>query len=205
MKTATHHNNIHNNTYKVLLLGDSGCGKTCVMMRYCNNSFSASFITTIGIDFKIKIVGDTKLQIWDTAGQERFRTITESYYKHTNAVIIMYDITDKDTFDNIHYWIKQITKSIYSQDNVVKILVGNKTDLNDQRIISFDEGFELAKKYDMPFFETSAKNGDNVDNLFDKIVKDLNDHNNHNKKTQNSEKIKINQNHLLFDKKQSCC
>lgn len=158
---------------KILLLGDSGCGKTCVLLRYCNDAFSSSILTSIGIDFKIKTIEHlnklVKLQIWDTAGQERFRTITASYYRGSNAVMIVYDITDRTTFQNVAYWIKQITKS---NANVTKILVGNKSDCKDQRVISYEEGLELSKKYCMPFFETSAKTGDNVDAVFLKLIGD---------------------------------
>ena len=99
---------------KLLMLGDTGVGKTCLLLRYAYDSFSPTFITTIGIDFKIKhILLDglrVKLQIWDTAGQERFRTITVSYFKGAHGIILCYDVTDRDTFENVRHWIEQIKK-----------------------------------------------------------------------------------------------
>lgn len=161
----------HLTMIKILLLGDSSTGKTCTLLRYCNDSYSASALPTIGIDFKIKTItgpaGPIKLQIWDTAGQERFRTITESYYRGSNAVLIIYDITDKETFINAEFWIKQIMKS---NQNVIKILVGNKADLSNNRVVSYEEGNAFAKQYNVPFFETSAKTGQSVNDVFETLV-----------------------------------
>ncbi len=164
-------NNANDLTLKLLLLGDSGCGKTCILLRYCNQVFSVSHLSTIGIDFKVKTVMHEnkliKLQIWDTAGQERFRTITSSYFRGSHAVLIVYDITDRKSFANVSYWIDSITKS---NPDIVKILVGNKSDAVNERYVSYQEGVELSKKYNMPFFETSAKNGQNINETFTKLI-----------------------------------
>ena len=115
---------------KLLMIGDSGVGKTCLLLRYANDSFSPTFITTIGIDFKIKTVPIdnhvVKLQIWDTAGQERFRTITTSYFRGAQGILLVYDVTDRGSFENISNWVGQIEQ--HADINVTKVLVGNKCD-----------------------------------------------------------------------------
>lgn len=161
---------------KILLLGDSGSGKTAVLNRYCFGAFRSS-VCTIGIDFKIKnlVINNDKirLQLWDTAGQERFRTIARSYYRGAQAVIIMYDITDRKTFEDINYWICDIM--VKSGNDFLKVLVGNKVDLDDKRIITFEEGKQLADKHNINFFETSAKTGQNIEELFNHLSKQVYD------------------------------
>jgi Ras-related protein Rab-8A len=121
---------------KMLMIGDSGVGKTCLLLRYANDSFSPSFITTIGIDFKIKNIQvdgkKIKLQIWDTAGQERFRTITTSYFRGAQGVVLVYDVTDRKTFISIRNWMAQI--QLHADANINRILIGNKCDMNDSRV-----------------------------------------------------------------------
>ncbi|KAL4341336.1 hypothetical protein GQ457_08G012770 [Hibiscus cannabinus] len=116
---------------KLLLIGDSGVGKSCLLLRFSDGSFTTSFITTIGIDFKIRTVEldgkRIKLQIWDTAGQERFRTITTAYYRGAMGILLVYDVTDESSFNNIRNWIRNIEQ--HASDNVNKILVGNKADM----------------------------------------------------------------------------
>jgi Ras-related protein Rab-1A len=137
-------------------------------MRYADNSFTENFFNTIGVDFKIKTItlNDQviKMQIWDTAGQDRFRTLTSSYYRGAHGIIIVYDVTNKDSFDNVKQWMQEIEK--FASENVNKLLVGNKSDLEEQRKVTYDEGVELAKKFDIPFLEVSAKNALNVEDTF---------------------------------------
>lgn len=157
---------------KLLIIGDSGVGKSCLLVRFTDDTFTPNFITTIGIDFKIKTIEIEgkiyKLQIWDTAGQERFRTITTSYYRGAMGVIIIYDVTDEKSFNNIHYWIKNVDK--HANINVDKILVGNKCDLVDKRMVDEDRGRELSERYGVKFYETSAKNCINIDEIFIEIL-----------------------------------
>lgn len=161
---------------KLLLIGDSGVGKSCLLLRFAEDSFTSSFITTIGIDFKIKKVlidGKwVKLQIWDTAGQERFRTITSAYYRGAMGILLVYDVTDEASFTNIRNWMKNIEQ--HASDNVVKVLVGNKSDMDEsKRAVSYSRGQALADEFKLQFFETSAKNNINVDQVFQSIARDI--------------------------------
>jgi len=159
---------------KLLMIGDSGVGKTCLLLRYANDSFSPTFITTIGIDFKIKNVeidGKTiKLQIWDTAGQERFRTITTSYFRGAQGILLVYDVTDRQSFNSIHNWVSQLNSN--ADPNISRVLIGNKCDVPEsERVVSVEEGKELAAQFGIEnFFECSAKQDLNVTAAFTKVA-----------------------------------
>lgn len=167
---------MESNTYdyliKCLIVGDSGTGKSSLMMRFTDDVFNTSYISTIGVDFKIKTMNykdkDFKFQIWDTAGQDRFRTITSSYYRGANAVILCYDICDRDTFKNVSKWLEEVER--FSMGKPLVILCGTKTDLESKREISYLEGTEYAKSKDMTFFESSAKNNVNIKEIFKVIA-----------------------------------
>jgi Ras-related protein Rab-1A len=154
--------------FKLLLIGDSGVGKSCLLLRFADDTYTDSYISTIGVDFKIRTVDlDTKtikLQIWDTAGQERFRTITSSYYRGAHGIIIVYDITDKESFDNVRQWLFEIDR--YASDSVRKLLVGNKSDLKNKRSVEYETAKAFADELNIPFLETSAKNATNVEQAF---------------------------------------
>mmetsp|Transcript_11315 Transcript_11315/g.15785 ORF Transcript_11315/g.15785 Transcript_11315/m.15785 type:complete len:206 (+) Transcript_11315:78-695(+) len=160
---------------KLLLIGDSGVGKSCLLLCFSDQSFTTSFITTIGIDFKIKTIElegkRIKLQIWDTAGQERFRTITTAYYRGAMGILLVYDVTDENSFQNIRNWVRNIEQ--HAADNVDKILIGNKSDMKDQKVVDTARGEELARHYQIRFFETSAKNNENVKEAFYAISRDI--------------------------------
>ncbi|CAA0824804.1 Ras-related protein RABE1a [Striga hermonthica] len=161
---------------KLLLIGDSGVGKSCLLLRFSDGSFTTSFITTIGIDFKIRTVEldgkRIKLQIWDTAGQERFRTITTAYYRGAMGILLVYDVTDESSFNNIRNWIRNIEQ--HASDNVNKILVGNKADMDEsKRAVPTSKGQALADEYGIKFFETSAKTNLNVEEVFFSIARDI--------------------------------
>ncbi|KAK4789414.1 hypothetical protein SAY86_020733 [Trapa natans] len=154
--------------FKLLLIGDSGVGKSCLLLRFSDDSYLESYISTIGVDFKIRTVeqdGKTiKLQIWDTAGQERFRTITSSYYRGAHGIIVVYDVTDQESFNNVKQWLSEIDR--YASENVNKLLVGNKSDLSAQKVVSYETAKALADEIGIPFMETSAKNSTNVEQAF---------------------------------------
>ncbi|XP_029447060.1 ras-related protein Rab-10-like isoform X1 [Rhinatrema bivittatum] len=158
---------------KLVMAGDSWVGKTSILRRYTGDS-DPSLISTIGIDFRIKTVtiDETmlKLQIWDTAGQERFHTLSVSYFRGAHGFVLVYDITNSDSFKNVEYWMKDIQKK---GDDVEIILLGNKCDKEDVRVISKEKGEKLAWEYGIPFFETSAKNNINIDQAFSVLVEGI--------------------------------
>eukprot|EP00271_Cylindrocystis_brebissonii_P008807 TRINITY_DN23303_c0_g1_i1.p1 TRINITY_DN23303_c0_g1~~TRINITY_DN23303_c0_g1_i1.p1 ORF type:complete len:214 (-),score=27.42 TRINITY_DN23303_c0_g1_i1:71-712(-) len=159
---------------KLLLIGDSSVGKSSLLLRFAEDSFSTTFISTIGVDFKTRTVEldgeQTKLSIWDTAGQERFRTITAAYYRGANGIVLVYDVTSESSFNSIRSWISNIKE--HANENVCKILVGNKCDMDDKRVITAAQGQALAKEFGISFFETSAKADINVEQAFQSIAKE---------------------------------
>ncbi|XP_072328663.1 LOW QUALITY PROTEIN: ras-related protein Rab-43 [Scyliorhinus torazame] len=162
--------------FKIVLIGDAGVGKTCVVQRFKSGIFVEKQGTTIGVDFTMKtleIQGKrVKLQIWDTAGQERFRTITQSYYRSANGAIIAYDISKRGSFESVPRWIEDVKK--YAGSNIVQLLIGNKSDMNDTREVQCQEAQTLAVHYDMvSVLETSAKDSSNVEEAFIKMATEL--------------------------------
>ncbi|XP_050465959.1 ras-related protein Rab-37 isoform X2 [Cataglyphis hispanica] len=162
--------------FKVMLLGDSGVGKTCLLTRFRDGRFlSGNYITTVGIDFRNKVVtvDDTpiKLQIWDTAGQERFRSVTHAYYRDAHALLLLYDVTNKTSYDNIRAWLSEIRE--HANEDVVIMLLGNKSDCGTERVVKREDGERLAQEYKVPFMETSAKTGLNVELAFLAVAREL--------------------------------
>ncbi|XP_034024950.1 ras-related protein Rab-1B-like [Thalassophryne amazonica] len=154
--------------FKLLLIGDSGVGKSCLLLRFADDTYTESYISTIGVDFKIRTInmdGKTvKLQIWDTAGQERFRTITSSYYRGAHGIIIVYDVTEQESFNNVKQWLDEIDR--YACENISRLLVGNKSDLVSKKEVDSAMAQDLASSLKIPFLETSAKSSDNVEKAF---------------------------------------
>eukprot|EP01121_Diplochlamys_sp_Union-15-3_P019174 TRINITY_DN7163_c0_g2_i3.p1 TRINITY_DN7163_c0_g2~~TRINITY_DN7163_c0_g2_i3.p1 ORF type:complete len:201 (+),score=40.67 TRINITY_DN7163_c0_g2_i3:53-655(+) len=159
--------------FKVLLLGDSGVGKSCLLLRYADNTFTETFTATIGVDFKIKTViidGKTiKLQIWDTAGQEKFRTITSTYYRGAHGVILVYDITNLESFTSLNKWWSEV-KHWHPNGGCQVLIVGNKSDMVAARQVSQETGQEFANEIGVPFLEASAKEDANVEKAFLKLA-----------------------------------
>ena len=159
--------------YKILLLGDTQVGKSSFLMRYIDNTFQESYLSTVGLDFKVKNVqlddGNTyRVQIWDTAGQDRFHAITRNYFKNAHGIILIYDVTLIESFHNVKNWIKQIKEEV--TDKVSIILAGNKIDMEEKRKVSKEEGEKMAADYGLKFYECSAKTGENVEEAFKDIV-----------------------------------
>lgn len=154
--------------YKILLIGDSGVGKSSLLLRFADNAYNECYISTIGVDFKVRMIHKEskviKLQIWDTAGQERFRTITSSYYRGSHGIIIVYDVTNIESFNNVKIWLNDISR--YAGSNVSKILVGNKSDLSNKRQVDYNVAKAFANEHDVPFMETSVKDAVNVEAAF---------------------------------------
>ena len=161
--------------FKILLIGDLGVGKSCVILRYVEGDFPENIMSSIGVDFKTKQIElddhSIKMQIWDTAGHEKFRTITTSYYKSAQAIIILYDITQKSSFDHIRNWITEIDK--FGKQGVLKVIVGNKLDLENNRKISKEDAENLALKYGVKLWEVSAKDNTNIEEMFIDTIKTL--------------------------------
>jgi len=161
--------------FKLLLIGDSGTGKSCLLNRFADDTYTESYISTIGVDFKIRTIeldGKTiKLQIWDTAGQERFRTITSSYYRGAHGIIIVYDITNQESFNNVIQWLQEIDR--HAPANVNKLLVGNKNDLMKKKMVDYTTAKEFADSKGISFLETSAKNSINVEQIFVTITSEI--------------------------------
>ena len=157
---------------KLLLIGNSGVGKTSLLLRYVDDTFSTTFITTIGIDFRIKTIDingkRVKLQIWDTAGQERFRTIAVSYYRGAMGILVVFDVTNRSSFTNLSEWLEHI--KTYAQADIEKVLVGNKCDLTEQRTVTEDEAKEYAKTLGVPLLQTSSKAGTNISEIFELLA-----------------------------------
>ena len=162
---------------KYIIIGDSAVGKSNILTQYVYEKFSEEFQSTLGVEFAAKnAVIDNKIyriQIWDTAGAESFRSITRAYYKNSVCAFIVYDITKRETFENVQVWLDDIKNQC--PQTVLLVLVGNKLDLENERQISYEEGESFAQKNNMYFFETSAKTGVNIENLFLKSVETINE------------------------------
>ncbi|XP_074794479.1 ras-related protein Rab-13 isoform X1 [Natator depressus] len=193
----------YDHLFKLLLIGDSGVGKTCLIIRFAEDNFTSTYISTIvkelplpnphcpwarsgasrcrpsamrpGIDFKIRTVEiegkKIKLQVWDTAGQERFKTITTAYYRGAMGIILVYDITDEKSFENIQNWMKSIKEN--ASAGVERLLLGNKCDMETKRKVQRERAEKLAKEHGIRFFETSAKSSVNVEEAFNTLAQDI--------------------------------
>ncbi|NXM98907.1 RB18B protein, partial [Sylvia borin] len=159
-------------TLKLLMVGDSGVGKSSLLRRFTDGAFEPRLKPTVGIDFKVKRMvlrgRAVQLAIWDTAGQERFRTLTPSYYRGAQGVVLVYDVTRKDTFTGVGKWLHEVEMHT-TNSSTVKMLVGNKTDKPD-REVERKEGLQLARKHSLLFIETSAKTEDGVQQAFEELV-----------------------------------
>ncbi|CAI5445486.1 unnamed protein product [Caenorhabditis angaria] len=162
----------YDHLFKLLIIGDSGVGKSSLLLRFADNTFSENYITTIGVDFKIRTMDidgqRVKLQIWDTAGQERFRTITSTYYRGTHGVVVVYDVTNGESFGNVKRWLQEIEKNC---DSVHKVLVGNKCEDNERRVVLESDARNYADSMNIKLFETSAKEDRNVEPMFSCITR----------------------------------
>ncbi|KAK2946995.1 putative GTP-binding protein YPTC1 [Blattamonas nauphoetae] len=161
--------------FKILLIGDSGVGKSCLLLRFADDCYTDTYIATIGVDFKFRTVEVDnkiiKLQIWDTAGQDRFKTITASYYRGAHGIVVVYDTTDLTSFRNVSTWLGEVDKHV--TDTVTKLLVGNKCDLTSRRQVQEAEAQKFAQQHSILFMETSAKTAQNVDLAFIQMATEI--------------------------------
>ena len=196
---------LYDEKIKLMVIGETRVGKTALINKYTKNTFGGTYLTTVGIDFQEKIINieekTVKLQIWDTAGQERFRNIAKSYFHTSDGFLLVYDISNKETFEKLNFWYEQIT--LNGPANTKCVVAGNKCDLDDSREVNREEGEKFAKTYNINFFETSAKEGTNVNKLFQtlssEIIKDIIKNGHKNKRA--SQVLKKN----TKNKKKSCC
>ena len=210
MNSTTKGNEDYEFIFKVLLLGNSNVGKSSLFLRFVDDIWNDTFVPTIGVDFKIKTFDidekKIKMQIWDTAGQERFKNIIASYYRGAHGILLIYDVTDKDSFKNLSNWLIEIEKN--ASKNVLKILIGNKTDLDDKRVITYNQGKEFADTYGLKFIETSAKKNLNVNEAFETLGRELMQASDEKKivKQKQNKKISVAKvQDLNVEKKGGCC
>jgi len=160
---------------KLIIIGDSSVGKTNILSQYINKTFTNNSKSTVGVEFaskNVKIENKQVLaQIWDTAGQERYKSITSAYYKGAKGAFIVYDITNKSSFESIDKWVQALKE--YGDKDIAILLIGNKADLEKDREVQTEEGQNKASSFDMGFTETSAKTGKNVDNIFETMLKEI--------------------------------
>ena len=195
--------------FKVLLLGNSDVGKSSLLLRFVDSVWNDAFVPTIGVDFKVKTLEinnkKVKMQIWDTAGEERFRTVVSTYFRGAHGILLLYDVTNRDSFKNLENWLIEIEKN--SSEKVLKILLGNKCDLNDDREIQPDEGRAFADRNGMEFMETSAKMNTNVTEAFEtlgKLMIEFNSKNNNKTQQGENKTFKANSGKDLNTKKKCC-
>lgn len=200
----------YDHLFKLLIIGDSGVGKSSLLLRFADNTFSGTYITTIGVDFKIRTIDingeKVKLQIWDTAGQERFRTITSTYYRGTHGVIVVYDVTSAESFVNVKRWLHEIEQNC---DVVSRILVGNKNDCPEKKVVETDDATKFAEQMGIQLFETSAKENINVEEMFNSITELVLQQKKENAARQNAEQsqqtVKLDKKGSKGGKKAGCC
>ncbi|KAK8813258.1 hypothetical protein WA158_002850 [Blastocystis sp. Blastoise] len=175
IKPKRNSTNATDHLFKIVLIGDSGVGKSSILLRFADGIFSDNYISTVGVDFRFKTVDvysqSVRLQIWDTAGQERFRTIISSYYRGADCVIFVYDITNADSFEHVADWYKEVTS--YVSENTLFAIIGNKNDLANQKEIAEETEEIYAKQINALYTEASAKNADHVDSFFITIAQTL--------------------------------
>lgn len=188
--------------FKVILLGDIAVGKTSILSRFVEDKFTMEYKCNVGVEFKVKsLFLDEKtgadLQIWDTCGEERFRTITRQYYRDTYGVILIFDLTNKNSFEKLSTWLEDINE--YGPKEISIILIGNKSDLIEERKILFNEAYNFANKHNLQYIEVSAKTGNNVGLLFEHLTKAMVKRENENEKKR-KKKGKIDKSHVTANK-----
>jgi small GTP-binding protein len=203
---STVSNHPYDQKIKIMVIGESLVGKTALITKYTKNTFGGAYLTTVGIDFQDKFLNingkEIKIELWDTAGQERFRNIAKNYFQSSDGFLLVYDLTKKSSFEKLDFWNEQI--SLNAPKETKYILVGNKKDLEDQREVKIEEGEDFAKKNNIKFYETSAKDGTNVINVFETLAKEIvNDVEQINTRSKRSSQVLKKKN--ATEEKKSCC
>lgn len=178
--------------FKLLLLGESKVGKTSILLQYTENKFIENQLGTMGVDFKKKFVirGDIIIcnQIWDTCGQDRYNSVTKTFFKGSQAIILVYSIDSKESFNKVNQWLEKIDQN--ASLNVIKILIANKCDLEEKRVVLYEKGKKLAEENKMKFFEVSAQSNTNIEVMFDTLIDDLLEANKKNPAPSKGKKLK---------------
>jgi small GTP-binding protein len=205
----------YNMMFKMVIVGDSGVGKTNILLRYLKNEFNEQTKSTIGVEFGTKkIVIDNikiKIQIWDTAGQERYKAITSAYYKGAHGALIVYDLTRKETYNNVEKWLSNLKNN--GDEKMAVMILGNKSDEVDKRVVTTEQGQDKAQRSGVPFFETSALTAENISQAFDEIFykmyniykQEQQGDEGDNGLKQNTVEIKMDGGKDLLNKKRKCC
>ena len=201
----------YNKKCQILLIGDSLVGKTCLIQRYANGIFKEDYISTVGLDYytKQEMINNlnVSVKLWDTAGQERFKALTPSFFRNAEGVVIAYDVTNSESFDNLKFWISSIKTNLFEKNIFIPIIIiGNKIDLEDMRDISKDVASAFAKENNFKYFETSAKTGEGVDEAFRDLVNQILANSDKNEEaTIERKSVKIEEKKTEKQKKKGCC
>ena len=191
---------------QILIIGDSTVGKTSILSRFTNDTFNSNYLATVGLDnfTKDEIIDNKtiRIKIWDTAGQERYKSLTKGYFRNAQGIIIVYDITNEETYINLKYWIESIKSNMDSEIEKIKIIIiGNKLDC-EKREVKFEEAELFAKNHNYPYFETSAKTGQNINEAIRHLVKEVINNNSDNRQNNN---IKIDNSKNNYEEEISKC
>ena len=201
----------YDKTCSILLLGDTCVGKTCLISRYANGVFKEDYIATVGVDFvsKQEIINDKNINVklWDTAGQERFKALTPNYFRNAEGVVLAYDVTNSESFENLKFWINSIKSNLGEKNIFIPIIIiGNKIDMEDMRDITKEDASKFAKENNYKYFETSAKTGEGVDEAIRDLVNQVLANSDKNEAAKGERKsVKIEDNKDNNQKKKGCC
>ena len=201
--------------FKIVLIGDTSVGKTNILSKYLSNEFDPDSKATVGVEFGTKDLeienNKVKVQIWDTAGQERYRSITNAYYKGAKGSLLVYDITNPKSFEDLDRWLSDLKSN--ADDKISVILIGNKSDLENERKVTLEQGKEKAEFFKLAFMETSALNGNNIEKAFNELITDV--YKNHHDLFEKQAKVEITEKVIDIDngeekkedqeKKGGCC
>ena len=194
---------------QILLLGDSSVGKTSLITRYANGIFKEEYLATIGLDYytKEEMINNQNVlvKLWDTAGQERFKALTPNYFKNAEGVILVYDVTNSESFENLKYWIGSIKSNLGENNLLPIIIIGNKIDMDDMRDINKEDAEKFSKENDYKYFEASAKTGEGVDDAIRQLVNLVLNQRNNDEPKEERNSVQISGNKGNNQKKKGCC
>ena len=201
----------YDKTCQILLIGDSSVGKTSLIQRYANGIFKEEYLATVGLDYytKQEMINNLNVlvKLWDTAGQERFKALTPNYFRNAEGVVLAYDVTNSESFENLKFWINSIKSNLGEKNIFIPIIIiGNKIDMEDMRDITKEDASKFAKENNYKYFETSAKTGEGVDEAIRDLVNQVLANSDKNEAAKGERKsVKIEDNKEKKKKKKGCC